>query len=105
MSKLRVTLDEYLKVRRALGYKLLATGSLLRRFVDFADREGADFITAELALKWAVQPSRAHRRWWAKVVLQTTVHYGLAASHLRHPFWSIRGYRHATHRAVAARPR
>jgi len=66
MSNLRVTLDEYLKVRRALGYKLLATGSLLRRFVDFADREGADFITAELALKWAVQPSRAHRRWWAK---------------------------------------
>jgi len=66
MSKLRIALDEYLKVRRALGYKLLATGNLLRRFADFADREGADFITTELALKWAVHPSQAHRRWWAK---------------------------------------
>jgi integrase len=66
MSNLRIALDEYLKVRRSLGYKLLATGSLLRRFVDFADREGAEFITTELALKWAVQPSQAHRRWWAK---------------------------------------
>lgn len=66
MSKLRIALDEYLKVRRSLGYKLPATGSLLRRFVDFADREGAEFITTELAFKWAVQPSQAHRRWWAK---------------------------------------
>ena len=41
MSKLRIALDEYLKVRRSLGYKLLATGSLLRRFVDFADPGGS----------------------------------------------------------------
>ena len=60
MSRLRVALDEYLKVRRALGCKLLATGNLLQRFVDLADRQGADFITTELALKWAVQPSQAH---------------------------------------------
>jgi len=66
MSRLRVALDEYLKVRRALGCKLLATGNLLQRFVDLADRQGADFITTELALKWAVQPSQAHRRWQAK---------------------------------------
>jgi hypothetical protein len=30
MSKLRIALDEYLKVRRSLGYKLLSTGNLLR---------------------------------------------------------------------------
>lgn len=66
MSKLRIALDEYLKVRRALGYKLLVTGNLLRRFVDFADREGADFITTELALNWAMQPAQAHPRWCAK---------------------------------------
>ena len=66
MSKLRIALDEYLKVRRALGYKLRVPGGLLRRFVDFADRAGAEFITTELALKWAMQPPEAQPVWWAK---------------------------------------
>jgi integrase/recombinase XerD len=66
MSKLRIALDEYLKVRRALGYKLLPTAGLLQRFVDFADRAGADFITTELALKWAMQPAQGQPRTWAK---------------------------------------
>jgi integrase/recombinase XerD len=54
MSKLSMALDEYLKVRRALGYKLHMQGRQLRQFVEFADRAGADFITTELALEWAI---------------------------------------------------
>jgi hypothetical protein len=62
MSKLSIALDEYLKVRRALGYKLHAQGRLLQQFVEFADRAGAGFITAELALQMgnAVCPSPAN---------------------------------------------
>ena len=50
MSQLQVALDEYLAVRRALGYKLRLSGRLLQRFVDFADRQGATYITSELAV-------------------------------------------------------
>jgi integrase/recombinase XerD len=35
MSKLRTALDEYLKVRRALGHKLRLPGRLLQRFRRF----------------------------------------------------------------------
>jgi integrase len=65
MSALRSAFDEYLAVRRALGYKLRVEGRLLRRFVDFAERSGADYITTELALKWATQPAHAQPSQWA----------------------------------------
>jgi hypothetical protein len=58
MSALRAALEEYLAVRRALGFKLRLSGRLLQRFVDFADREGATVITTELALRWATQPAQ-----------------------------------------------
>ena len=65
MSKLQAALDEYLSVRRALGYKLRLSGRLLQRFVDFAGREGAAYITSELALAWATQPAAAQPAQWA----------------------------------------
>ena len=43
MNKLQVALDEYLAVRRALGFKLHLSGRPLQRFVDFASREGAEY--------------------------------------------------------------
>jgi integrase len=66
MSKLSIALDEYLKVRRALGYKLRAQGRYLEQFVEFADRAGADFITTELALKWAMQSAKSQSNWQAR---------------------------------------
>jgi integrase/recombinase XerD len=65
MSKLQVALDEYLAVRRALGFKLRLSGRLLQRFVDFASREGAEYITIELAVAWAMQPATAQPAQWA----------------------------------------
>ena len=65
MSKLQATLDEYLAVHRALGYKLRLAGRLLQRFVDLADRQGAAHITNELALAWATQPAAAQPAQWA----------------------------------------
>ena len=65
MNSLRTALDEYIAVRRALGYKLLLTGRLLRRFVDFAEHAHADYITTALALQWATQPTHAQPSQWA----------------------------------------
>ena len=59
MSVLSQALDQYLALRRALGTRLVSTECPLRRFVEFADREGADVITSELALRWATAPGRA----------------------------------------------
>ena len=65
MSELHVALEEYLSVRRALGVKLRLPGRLLERFVDFAEREGAEVITTDLALRWATRPADAQPAQWA----------------------------------------
>jgi hypothetical protein len=65
MSSLQTALYEYLAVRRALGHKLVLEGRLLRRFIDFAKHVRADYITTELALKWATQPADAQPSQWA----------------------------------------
>ena len=65
MSRLQTALDEYLAVRRALGYKLYGSGLLLQQFVEFAEQAGAAYITTDLALKWATQPADARQTWWA----------------------------------------
>jgi integrase/recombinase XerD len=67
MSELRKALQEYLALRRALGFKLKTQGKLLQSFVDCADRQGAAFITRDLALRWALssphgQPTYCARR-------------------------------------------
>jgi integrase/recombinase XerD len=54
MSQLRKSLRAYLALRRALGFKLESQGRLLHRFVDFADEQGASFITRDLALRFAL---------------------------------------------------
>ncbi|MFQ5853314.1 MAG: tyrosine-type recombinase/integrase [Candidatus Binatia bacterium] len=65
MSRLRTALEEYLALRRKLGFKLCRAGNLLHNFVSFAEQEGASFITKELALRWAIQPKDCQPAWWA----------------------------------------
>jgi integrase/recombinase XerD len=65
MSSLRQALEEYLAVRRALGFKLEGSGHELTRFVDYAEAQEAGFITTKLALTWAQQPTRVDPARWA----------------------------------------
>lgn len=65
MSPLRTALTEYLALRRALGFKLQTAGMTLRQFVHFAEREGALWITTDLALRWATQPQGVQPAHWA----------------------------------------
>lgn len=65
MSPLRIALDEYLALRRSLGFKLRLAGRLLERFVEFTDNQGAEFITCKLALHWATEPADVQPAQWA----------------------------------------
>lgn len=49
---LALELDRYLSVRRSLGSDLTTSERILRRFVSFADRDGATHISTELVLRW-----------------------------------------------------
>jgi integrase len=65
MSPLRFALQEYLALRRSLGFRLRLIGRLLERFVEFADSRGAEFISCELALQWATAPADVQPAQWA----------------------------------------
>jgi integrase len=65
MSKLREAAEEYLLLRRQLGYKLRGVAGLLHSFVAFAEREGTSYITTDLARRWAQQPAHAQPVTWA----------------------------------------
>jgi integrase len=67
MNTLREALQEYLVLRRGLGYKMHDAGLVLPRFVSFMEEHQADYITARLALEWTqqattVQPAERARR-------------------------------------------
>ena len=57
MKTLSRHLDDYLRLRRQLGYKLQEAGILLRNFVRFAEQEGAEYISTKLTLRWATGPN------------------------------------------------
>jgi len=64
MTDLRHAAEEYLAIRRAVGFKLARTEGLVLSFVGFAEAEGATRINAELALRWATLPGQASLGWW-----------------------------------------
>jgi integrase len=66
MTDLRRTSQDYLVVRRALGYKLVGEGRLLTAFVDFAEQRGARAVTTELAVEWTKQATGAGRPYLAR---------------------------------------
>jgi integrase/recombinase XerD len=57
MSHLPIHLDEYLRLRRALGFKLKFAGQVLPGLVAYLDAAGAPVLTTELAIAWAGMPS------------------------------------------------
>lgn len=58
-------LDDYLRVRRALGYKLEGTEALLGQFLAYLAERDADTITIEHAVAFATLPVGASARWHA----------------------------------------
>jgi integrase len=66
MSPLRAALNDYLRIRRSLGFKLEIDGKMLEQFIAFLERAGATWVTTELALDWAKLPRDAHPYHWRK---------------------------------------
>ncbi|MCP3882715.1 MAG: tyrosine-type recombinase/integrase [Sulfitobacter sp.] len=66
MNTLREAIDDYLLLRRDLGFKLIQTEHWLHDFAAFMEDRQASFITVERALQWALRPSDAKPPCWAK---------------------------------------
>lgn len=58
--------DEYLKLRRMLGFKLFHETWWLPDFVSYLDQHRSRVITIDLALQWATQPTNVDRSWWGR---------------------------------------
>ena len=66
MNTLREAVHDYLTLRRSLGFKLRDAGKLLLAFVTFMEQRHAAYITPQLALAWAQQPSTVQPAEWAR---------------------------------------
>ena len=66
MIALAQAAQDYLRIRRALGFKLVEEGYQLRSFVAYMDALNADTLTAEHALRWATLPASATPVYRAK---------------------------------------
>lgn len=65
MSGLSQSLDDYLVLRRSLGYKLELAQRLLSDFIEHVERQGSAFVTTKLSLEWATLPTNASPKWKA----------------------------------------
>ena len=65
MTELRWAMNDYLTVRRQLGFELKEPGRRLEQFVGLMERAGSEHVTSELALMWAMSVS-AHPYTWRR---------------------------------------
>ncbi|EPR75459.1 phage integrase family protein [Leifsonia rubra CMS 76R] len=56
MSELATNVDDYLRLRRGLGFTLAFEGVVLPQLVEYLEAAGATSVTAELAIAWAQLP-------------------------------------------------
>jgi integrase/recombinase XerD len=56
MTGLEKAAQDYLQIRRALGFKLASEGRILRSFVAYMDTLDAQTVTVEHAVTWATLP-------------------------------------------------
>lgn len=65
MTTMRQVAEDYIALRRAMGFKLEKPGRLVLQFADHLDRLATQQVTIETALEWARQPAHADPSWWA----------------------------------------
>ena len=56
--------EEYLRLRRALGFRLRHEGYVLPQFAGYLEQHGAATVTAEHAIAWAQLPQGVHPVTW-----------------------------------------
>jgi hypothetical protein len=65
MTTIRSAAEDYLAVRRCLGFKLGTRGRVLMDVAAYLERKGMDTVTTEAAVEWAITPSGASALWHA----------------------------------------
>jgi integrase/recombinase XerD len=65
MTRLAAAVQQYLALRKSLGYKLYLASLWLPDFASFLDAHGSSVITTALAVKWARLPAKASPPHWA----------------------------------------
>jgi len=65
MSQFHRHAEDYLRLRRSLGFKLTLHGPLLAQFVDYLDAAQATGVTTELAVRFAQLPQGVQPIVWA----------------------------------------
>ena len=65
MTTIRAAAEDYLAIRRSLGFKLGTQGRVLMDFVAYLERKGMDTVTTEAAVEWATTPAGASALWHA----------------------------------------
>lgn len=102
MTKLGKALVDYLRVRRALGFKLKQAGELLPAFVRYLDDRGLGHVTTTAALAWATLPRGTEPNWWSKRLVQVR---GFAKYlHTLDPRNEVPPLDHLPHRQIRATP-
>jgi integrase len=64
-APLEAVLADYLRLRRALGYRLEREEQWLRQLIGHLHSAGSDRLTRELTISWARAPATAQPRHWA----------------------------------------
>jgi integrase/recombinase XerD len=65
VTSLQAHVDEYLRLRRGLGFKLERAGLILPQLVCYLEAAGASTVTRELVIAWAQSPASARPQHWA----------------------------------------
>jgi site-specific recombinase XerD len=66
MNPFGQAIQDYLDLRRSLGFKLRDAGICLSKFAAFLQARGAAHITTQLAMEWAQQNPSAQPSTWAQ---------------------------------------
>jgi integrase len=70
MTAIRDSLAQYVAARRALGASFYEPALALGHFVDLLEHEGTEFISTDLALRWATTPVSVERATWGRRLSQ-----------------------------------
>ena len=57
-SRLRLAAQDYLTMRRALGFELVSQGRLLMQFVSYCEAHGLEQLRSDEAINWAAHPPK-----------------------------------------------
>lgn len=66
MRPVRQAVDDYIRLRRSLGFKLRDMARDLQDFAAFLEEKAAPYVTTELAMEWAMQPADHQPSDWAQ---------------------------------------